>query len=723
MALSCATSSTSATTASAAQSPAKQSLLQSLLAQLKSLEAELAALTSSTTATQATTTEPVLIIPAPSTSGGGSGGSGSPPTTPIPAPAASCVFNNLALASGASVIAYQTAMVPYGAQCASQSRTCQNGTLSGSYQYASCAVGQFPTVTAGTCHSGSGWCLEVSYSGSSASAEIVVSPTGKPCDSTMTESTPSLLENIGTHGGGPLPQYSALYCEPGQNHTLAALSIVDLNTNSVVATTKSPDRSNVGGVYPGASWTDYPKDPQGNEYPFLAAGYGDTLDPSGDPIWGYLCLYKPGTTQTTGPAGQQCGANFMFISTAPTGSYFGAFNPSYYFREVGGYLEDLDADGWDDISLIFHSLIYTVSGKTGQPLATTVYDIASSTNTTYVSPEPNSPEWFHSGRNYGIHTVDVGSDGTIRTVMIGGVPIGTFYDANCNVSRFVGVLASTPNNPAGRTLAWSRYFGFGSNNYYGPFTVASSTPWVTRPGDAVNGCIHRFSDGISLMGSTPIVIFNYFTAADTSHYTQLGGSPEPDPTVPCDIEQFTYYMPGNDGSEWYACLAAEVKQRGTWGMQVLRLSDGEPLTGSLKTYIWGMSNKLLPSGEVMYLTQVLPPQENFDLSDVSGEPHLQVLALDAQGSWKYYNQFPLPIAGLPVIQNVVARDTEGVGSYTGYDELITKDIDGDGLQDVEICANESPSAVFTAGGALAPCPSQDVVWVGYNQSTGTFVVK
>jgi len=42
---------------------------------------------------------------------------------------------------GASVTAYQAATVPYGQSCVSQSRTCTNGTLSGTYQYQSCAVG------------------------------------------------------------------------------------------------------------------------------------------------------------------------------------------------------------------------------------------------------------------------------------------------------------------------------------------------------------------------------------------------------------------------------------------------------------------------------------------------------------------------------------------------------------------------------------------------------
>lgn len=54
-------------------------------------------------------------------------------------PGATCTFNGSTVASGASVTAYQSAM-PTGA-CVSESRTCTNGALSGSYTTASCTEG------------------------------------------------------------------------------------------------------------------------------------------------------------------------------------------------------------------------------------------------------------------------------------------------------------------------------------------------------------------------------------------------------------------------------------------------------------------------------------------------------------------------------------------------------------------------------------------------------
>lgn len=54
--------------------------------------------------------------------------------------AASCTFNGQTVANGASVTAYQSSTVPAGQQCVSQSRTCTNGTLSGTYTNTSCTV-------------------------------------------------------------------------------------------------------------------------------------------------------------------------------------------------------------------------------------------------------------------------------------------------------------------------------------------------------------------------------------------------------------------------------------------------------------------------------------------------------------------------------------------------------------------------------------------------------
>ena len=74
---------------------------------------------------------------------------GSAPTAPVTAPVivpvlANCQFQGKTIASGQSVMAYQSASVASGSTCGSQSRLCTNGTLSGAYTFGSCTVAQAP---------------------------------------------------------------------------------------------------------------------------------------------------------------------------------------------------------------------------------------------------------------------------------------------------------------------------------------------------------------------------------------------------------------------------------------------------------------------------------------------------------------------------------------------------------------------------------------------------
>ena len=53
-----------------------------------------------------------------------------------------CTFNGQPLQDGESITAYQNSTVAFGNQCISETRTCKSASLSGSYQFASCAVDQ-----------------------------------------------------------------------------------------------------------------------------------------------------------------------------------------------------------------------------------------------------------------------------------------------------------------------------------------------------------------------------------------------------------------------------------------------------------------------------------------------------------------------------------------------------------------------------------------------------
>lgn len=60
--------------------------------------------------------------------------------------AANCTFNGQTVASGGSVTAYQSNDVPHDQTCQSETRTCNNGTLSGSYAYPACIVSFSPAA-------------------------------------------------------------------------------------------------------------------------------------------------------------------------------------------------------------------------------------------------------------------------------------------------------------------------------------------------------------------------------------------------------------------------------------------------------------------------------------------------------------------------------------------------------------------------------------------------
>lgn len=55
-------------------------------------------------------------------------------------PAKNCILNGQTIASGSSVLTYQSSSVPFGKNCVSESRLCMDGVLSGSFSQESCSV-------------------------------------------------------------------------------------------------------------------------------------------------------------------------------------------------------------------------------------------------------------------------------------------------------------------------------------------------------------------------------------------------------------------------------------------------------------------------------------------------------------------------------------------------------------------------------------------------------
>lgn len=475
------------------------------------------------------------------------------------------------------------------------------------------------------------------------------------------------LRVIGDHAGASGSEVAVLFQVSRGMHDSPALAIVDVEAMSIVAWASAPAAIDRFAQYALTSFTDHARAPDGRLHPFLAPGYGD----SAERTWGYACVFHASATGST-----RCGPGWIEVATIPA--------PSGWFREVGGYLQDLDADGVEDVSLIFHERIFSFSARTGAHLVTTTYDVAA-------ADEPSSPRLFHSGRNYGTHASFTGADALLRNAIVAGAPVGSFTDANCNVSRYVAMLQSTAGAPASRTLRWSDYFGFASSIFirYDPAYAENPSADLARLGDFVDGCIHRFGDSRTTIDGAEAVIFDYFEAdapADT-----------------CLHEQYQLYLPPAWTEEkariWNECFARNVGSIGVWGMQARRVTDGSSITGSQRTYVWGRTDRLLPSREIVYLVESLPERTRFDLADVAPTP-LQVYAL-VGGLWT--PRGTMPVAGRPVLAQIPAEGPTGVGSFTALAELDLADRDGDGLAEVRIAG-----------------PTGDA-WIGWEEGTAAFV--
>jgi hypothetical protein len=73
--------------------------------------------------------------------GGGGGGGGSKSSPATAANKKSCQFSGQDMLDGDSVTAYVTSSVPFGQSCAQEERVCNDGVLSGTFEYLTCGVG------------------------------------------------------------------------------------------------------------------------------------------------------------------------------------------------------------------------------------------------------------------------------------------------------------------------------------------------------------------------------------------------------------------------------------------------------------------------------------------------------------------------------------------------------------------------------------------------------
>ncbi len=537
---------------------------------------------------------------------------------------------------------------------------------------------------------------------------------------------------IGDHTGDGLQEVSGLFARGvADNQYRVGLAVIDLdaqpNAPSVLGDAVSP-----AGLYSFASGNQgatgdlyvdlfFPQDPAGRKYPFLAPGYGDgwTTDPAH--TWGYGCIFRhdPNGAQAYPVQPDACGPGFFAVNTKPPAisGQPTAYAATSWYREAGGYLQDLDGDGWDDLNLTYHNRLYAISGATGMVggsswAQNTFFDPANGWTYGFGVPTGYPVLNFHSGRSYGVHSslpgVDELGHPVLRTVVLAASPVGAFGDDDqtrlpaggvetnlkgdsaCNASQWVGVFESTPGQPATRRLKWSHYKGFSANSL-------DNSCAVLRDGDFVNHCIHAPGDGLSTELGVAIVGYDQFTASTEFH--------------DCVDEQCEWYR--DDTPAWDTCREQDLQTAGTWSYVVLEQTTGDTAAVFPQTYVWGQSDKIWPGGWT-YLVEPMTAQ-HFAIG-----PQVNAIALDALAgsSWSQRAVFPM---GRPWLSARYRPPADAHNASIGDDQLIAqltlRDVDptsGDGgLQEVMIRLPDGNCQWWGhSAGALVAKPDPDHPMVG-----------
>jgi hypothetical protein len=443
------------------------------------------------------------------------------------------------------------------------------------------------------------------------------------------------IHDIGSYFGSSLHEISVVTC-PGGKPTL---DIVDVAAAAKMASATAP-------VAKVAAYTDAPRMPDGRRQPFLAASL--EIGPSFP--WGSISVFRCAT-------GGACG--FQATSTAivapPPGT---SFLP---FRQVGGFMQDLDGDQWEDISLYYEGYVHTISGATLAPLATTLFNVTNGT------PQELAPPytWFHGGRNYGMTTALPPQGTTVRTIQIGGSHVGSFADYNCGVSRFAMALESETSSPSLRRLAWSQYYSFGSTILNGQTVV--------RPADVLDKCVHIPGDGLTKIDGTDAIVYNIF-----------------DQSAPIDVcltEQKAVNANPTDATfaAFYACFAknvgtgSPVSAAGSWRTVFLRQDTGAAVTGGTG-YVWGYSAKILPGGKLTYLVEFPPANARFNLE----QGPRSTLVFESAKDGFYVEEGRTASPARPKIRTSQPFGKHGSGGGNLLTELVLEDRDGDGLSEVQL---------------------------------------
>ena len=477
---------------------------------------------------------------------------------------------------------------------------------------------------------------------------------------------------------GGLHQLAYIYgtINTPQRNGIARVSIVDLTAAEQIAWVASPPGYDVDGTY-----FDYIREPGGEKHPFIAPGVhrltSHAASPNGTfdaPPWNFMCVFDLNYIDHPDPA---CNIGFKHYNTSFITAEGVADVKASGFRHGGGWVEDVDGDGWDDINLPFLGYILTISGRTGQKLSLAHFDVAAQS-------EPNAPPYFHSGRFYGrFATFTEPATGRHDVLFTDGEGAGYFGGLYCGVSRYVAVAQWTPGPSL--KLKWSDYLSFTKTVFKPPYRSLTD---VARRGDDLNNCPHYFSTGLEWLGGRPLVVFSLF------------GKDNPAPACQTELlaEQKSHFDKLTSATYEYRCAPKEMPAAsGRWSIRILDALTGKNLADYPNLYAWGDAPNVLPGMPQTLLVQQLTSNGGeiaYNRMGYSADA-LTLVQLAAGPSLKIVATVVNP-SSVPIVTGVLeygkngnmgggpAQPT-GVGSsYEGVSRLVIKDIDGDGLNDIKL---------------------------------------
>ncbi|MGE3759887.1 MAG: hypothetical protein AB7H97_19125 [Pseudobdellovibrionaceae bacterium] len=315
--------------------------------------------------------------------------------------------------------------------------------------------------------------------------------------------------------------------------------------------------------------------------------------------------------------------------------------------------------------------------------------------------EPNVKPFFHHGRYYKTYTsfIDPQTQ-NYMTLLTSGSVVGSFENWNCNVSRYTAAIRWTKDQSGVRAnLPWSEFASFSNTSFTYDYSSVNS---YFRKGDGINKCIHRFSDSMLTLNGKPSMAYNQFES--TERYD-------------CELEQLNAAKTQSSAAQTQMQICMENGTKGIRGMWNIYLKDavtGARISNTQRAYLWGRAKNFMPATDTVYFIERFGSGDGkirFDYGSHSPES-LDVTQIQSSGQWDSVGSaaapgFPPKIESLECYTSQSGMFGNSPDSSCGQPELIAKDIDGDGFNDIQL---KTP-------------PGQSEKWLGYSVTQKKVVVK